>query len=292
MRRLTWGWTDQHAAVALLLTTALVSSLAGLIDGGWVPVAVAVAALLAGLVSLSLDVWGGAVVGLVAVAALVAVRRGGSAWTQDDFAAATVEALALICTGAAAGFTGSRLRRATGDVHRSAWEPTHGSLGLLGADAGMARLEEETRRARRNGRPVTLALLEIVTPAADLSAEERGAVCRTAARIIESRAGEDDLPFALAENRVGIIFPEIGAPAAWDAVGHVLEACSTAEFTFGSERAPRKLLELAELDVGISQYGPGRDTWQTLLDAASEALAGARGEGQLHGGAHDEGVPA
>jgi PleD family two-component response regulator len=156
----------------------------------------------------------------------------------------------------------------------------------------MARLDEETRRARRNGRPVTLALLEIVTPAADLSAEERGAVCRTAARIIESRAGEDDLPFALAENRVGIIFPEIGASAAWDAVGHVLEACSTAEFTFGSERAPRKLLELAELDVGISQFGPGRDTWQTLLDAASEALAGARAEGGAQGGARDEGVPA
>ena len=49
MRRLTWGWTDQHAAVAVLFTTGLVSSLAGLIDGGWVPVGVAVAALLAGL---------------------------------------------------------------------------------------------------------------------------------------------------------------------------------------------------------------------------------------------------
>jgi GGDEF domain-containing protein len=292
VRHLTSGWTDQHAAVALLFTVALVSTLAGLIDGGWVPVAVAVAALLAGLVALSLDVWGGTVVGLAAVAALVAVRRAGSAWTRDDFAAAAVEALALICTGAAAGFTGSRLRRASGDVHRAAREPTHGSLGLLGADAGMARLEEETRRARRNGRPVTLALLEIVTPADDLSAEERSAACRTAARIIESRAGEDDLPFALAENRVGIIFPEIGASAAWDAVGHVLEACATAEFTFGSERAPRKLLELAELDVGISQYGAGRDTWQTLLDAASEALARARDERGALGGSHHDGVPA
>jgi hypothetical protein len=292
VRHLTWGWTDQHAAVALLFTVALVSTLAGLIDGGWVPVAVAVAALLAGLVSLSLDVWGGTVVGLAAVAALVAVRRAGSAWTRDDFAAAAVEALALICTGAAAGFTGSRLRRASGDVHRAAREPTHGSLGLLGADAGMARLEEETRRARRNGRPVTLALLEIVTPADDLSAEERSAACRTAARIIESRAGEDDLPFALAENRVGIIFPEIGASAAWDAVGHVLEACATAEFTFGSERAPRKLLELAEPHVGISQYGPGRDTWQTLLDAASEALARARDERGALGGSQHDGVPA
>jgi GGDEF domain-containing protein len=292
VRHLTSGWTDQHAAVALLFTVALVSTLAGLIDGGWVPVAVAVAALLAGLVSLSLDVWGGTVVGLAAVAALVAVRRAGSAWTRDDFAAAAVEALALICTGAAAGFTGSRLRRASGDVHRAAREPTHGSLGLLGADAGMARLEEETRRARRNGRPVTLALLEIVTPADDLSAEERSAACRTAARIIESRAGEDDLPFALAENRVGIIFPEIGASAAWDAVGHVLEACATAEFTFGSERAPRKLLERAELDVGISQYGAGRDTWQTLLDAASEALARARDERGALGGSHHDEVPA
>jgi PleD family two-component response regulator len=152
----------------------------------------------------------------------------------------------------------------------------------------MARLEEETRRAHRNGRPVTLALLEIVTPGPDLFAEERAAACRTVARIVESRAGEDDLPFALAENRVGIIFPEVGASAAWDAVGQVLEACATAEFTVGSERAPRKLMELAGLDVGIAQYGPGRDTWQTLLDAASEALAGARGEGRPH----DQGVPA
>lgn len=281
MRRLTWGWTDQHAAVAFLFTAGLVAALAGLIDGGWVPVGVAVAVLLAGLVSLSLDVWGGAVVGLVMVAGLVAVRRGGSAWTQDDFAAATIEALAIMFAAAVAGFAGDRLRRvAGGGVARSTWESLYGSLGLLGADAGMARLEEEASRSHRNGRPVTVALLEIVTPAADLSKEERVAACRTVARIIESRAGEHDMPFALAENRVGIIFPEVGAPAAWDAVGHILDACTTAEFTYGSQRAPRKLVELVELYVGIAQYGRERDTWQTLLDAAGQALARARDEGR------------
>jgi GGDEF domain-containing protein len=288
--RLTWGWTDQHAAVAFLFTAGLVAALAGLIDGGWVPVGVAVAVLLAGLVSLSLDVWGGAVVGLVMVAGLVAVRRGGSAWTQDDFAAATIEALAIMLVAAVAGFAGARLRRvAGGGVARSTWESLYGSLGLLGADAGMARLEEEAGRSQRNGRPVTVALLEIVTPAADLPKEERVAACRTVARIIESRAGEHDLPFALAETRVGIIFPEVGAPAAWDAVGHILDACTTAEFTYGSQRAPRKLAELVELYVGVAQYGRERDTWQTLLDAAGQALARARDEGRLH----DEGqVPA
>jgi GGDEF domain-containing protein len=288
--RLTWGWTDQHAAVAFLFTAGLVAALAGLIDGGWVPVGVAVAVLLAGLVSLSLDVWGGAVVGLVMVAGLVAVRRGGSAWTQDDFAAATIEALAIMLAAAVAGFAGARLRRvAGGAVARSTWESLYGSLGLLGADAGMARLEEEAGRSQRNGRPVTVALLEIVTPAADLPKEERVAACRTVARIIESRAGEHDLPFALAETRVGIIFPEVGAPAAWDAVGHILDACTTAEFTYGSQRAPRKLAELVELYVGVAQYGRERDTWQTLLDAAGQALARARDEGRLH----DEGqVPA
>ena len=290
MLRLTWGWTDQHAAVAFLFTAGLVAALAGLIDGGWVPVGVAVAVLLAGLVSLSLDVWGGAVVGLVMVAGLVAVRRGGSAWTQDDFAAATIEALAIMLVAAVAGFAGARLRRvAGGAVARSTWESLYGSLGLLGADAGMARLEEEAGRSQRNGRPVTVALLEIVTPAADLPKEERVAACRTVARIIESRAGEHDLPFALAETRVGIIFPEVGAPAAWDAVGHILDACTTAEFTYGSQRAPRKLAELVELYVGVAQYGRERDTWQTLLDAAGQALARARDEGRLH----DEGqVPA
>jgi GGDEF domain-containing protein len=288
--RLTWGWTDQHAAVAFLFTAGLVAALAGLIDGGWVPVGVAVAVLLAGLVSLSLDVWGGAVVGLVMVAGLVAVRRGGSAWTQDDFAAATIEALAIMLVAAVAGFAGARLRRvAGGGVARSTWESLYGSLGLLGADAGMARLEEEAGRSQRNGRPVTVALLEIVTPAADLPKEERVAACRTVARIIESRAGEHDLPFALAETRVGIIFTEVGAPAAWDAVGHILDACTTAEFTYGSQRAPRKLAELVELYVGVAQYGRERDTWQTLLDAAGQALARARDEGRLH----DEGqVPA
>jgi GGDEF domain-containing protein len=266
-----------------MLTAGLVAALAGLIDGGWVPVGVAVAVLLAALVSLSLDVWGGAVVGLGMVAGLVAVRRGGSAWTQDDFAAATIEALAIMLAAAVAGFTGARLRReAGGEVARSNWQSLYGSLGLLGADAGMARLEEEASRSHRNGRPVTVALIEIVTPAADLSKEERVAARRTVARIIESRAGEHDLPFALAENRVGIIFPEVGAPAAWDAVGHILDACSTAEFTYGTQRAPRKLADLLELYVGIAQYGRERDTWQTLLDAAGQALARARDEGQLH----------
>jgi GGDEF domain-containing protein len=283
VRRPTSAWTDQHAAVALLFTAGSVAELAGLLDGGWVPVAVAVAVLVAGLVSLSLDVWGGGVVGLVTVAGLVAVRRGWSAWTRDDFAAATVEALAITLTGVAAGFAGTRLRRAAGDdLRRSAWDRIDGSLGLLGADAGMARLEEETRRARRTGRPVTVALLEVVVTATHLSGEERAAVVRTVARLSEGRAGEDDLPFAITENRLGIIFPEVGAPAAWDAVGHILEACSTADFTFGPQRAPRKLTELVEIYVGISQYGPARGTWQTLLEAASQALVRARDEGQAH----------
>jgi GGDEF domain-containing protein len=285
VRRPIWGWTDQHAAVALLFAAGLVATLAGLIDGGWVPVAVAVAVLLTGLVSLSLDVWGGAVVGLVTVAGLVAVRRGGAAWTQDDFAASTIEAFAVMLTGALAGLAGSQLRRRVrGHAPASSWESLYGSLGLLGAGAGMARLEEETSRSRRNGRPVTVALLELA-PAPDLSREERAAACRTVARIIESRAGEHDLPFAPAENRVGVIFPEVGVPAAWDAVGHIVDACSTAEFAFRGQPAPRKLMEVVELYVGIAQYGPGRDTWQTLLDSASQALARARDEGQ----SHDEG---
>ena len=126
-----------------------------------------------------------------------------------------------------------------------------------------------------------------MTPAADLSEEERGAVCRTVARIIESRAGEDDLPFALAENRVGIIFPEVGAPAAWDAVGHVLEACIDRRVHLRQPACAWSWLELAELDVGISQFGPRArhlaDPSSTPPARRSRGPAKARGGGARRG---------
>jgi GGDEF domain-containing protein len=282
MLRVTSGWTEQHTAVASLLLVGSVATLAGLADGGWVPVAVAVAVVATAVLSLMLDAWGGALVGLVAVGVLVAVRRSSGVWAREDFVAATVEACAILATGALAGATGSTLRRGTTPGSAlSSWQPAYGSLGLLGSDAGMARLEEECARSARHGRPLTLVLFDVVVTARDLTADGRDAVHRTVARLVEHRTGEHDVPFALSADRFGVIFPEAGASAAWDAVGDVIAASATAAFTHGSERTPRPLAEVAGVYVGIAQYAPGRDTWQAMLDAATEALQQARDEGQV-----------
>lgn len=279
MARATWGWTEHHTAVAVLLTVACGSTLVGLLDGGWVPLAVAVAAIVTGLVALLLDAWGGAVVGLAAVGALVATRRAGSAWTREDFVPAAVEALGLLLTGAVAGAVASRLRDRPGaTVPLSPWRAVHGSLGLLDADAAMARLEEECARSARHGHPVTLALLEVVVTAPDLSAEALSSVERSVARLVESRAREQDVPFALSADRFGIVFPESGSDAAWDVVGDIVQATDTATFTHGERRAPRPVTQVAWVCAGIAQHGSGRDTWQTMLDAAAQSVALARGE--------------
>ena len=279
MDRVTSGWTEQHSAVALLLTAACAATAAGVLDGGWVAGAVATATVATCLVALLLDAWGGAVVGLVAVGALVAVRRGSSAWVREDFAAATMEALAILLTGALAGATASRLRRQDG-VHArpSPWQPAHGSLGLLGADAAMARLEEECARSARLGRPLTLAVLDVVVTAPDLSPASVEAAQRTVARLVESRTRENDVPFALSAGRFGIVFPESGPDVAWDAVGEIVQAAGSATFTQGSRRTARPVDEVTSLHAGIAQYAVGRDTWQTLLEDATGALAKTRAE--------------
>lgn len=282
MRRVTSGWTDLHTAVVSLLLVGWVATLTGLVEGGWVPLVVATAVLMTAVPSLLFDAWGGAVTGLIAVGVLVAIRRDAGAWTHDDFVAATVESCAILVTGAMAGATGSRLRRgAVRTTTESSLQPAYGSLGLLGSDAAMARLEEECARSARHGRPLTLALLDVVLTARDLGQDGRDAVARTVARLAEQRAGEHDVPFALSADRFGIIFPEVVAAAAWDAIGDVLAATSTANVTYGNARTSRSLAEVAEVYVGIAQYAPGRDTWQAMLDAAVEALQRAHDDGQV-----------
>lgn len=285
MRRVTSGWTDLHTAVLCLLLVGWVAVLTGLVEGGWLPLVVATAVLMTAVPSLLFDAWGGAVTGLVAVAVLVAIRRDAGAWTHDDFVAASVESFAILATGAMAGATGARLRRGAsriaGTATESSLQPVHGSLGLLGSDAAMARLEEECARSARHGRPLTLALLDVVPTSPDLGEDGRDAVARTVARLAEQRAGEHDVPFALSADRVGIIFPEVVAAAAWDAIGDVLTATSTATVTYGKARTSRSLAEVAEVHAGIAQYAPGRDTWQAMLDAALEALQRAHDDGQV-----------
>ncbi len=274
----TSAWTDRHAAVACLLGAAMVGSLSGLTEESPLPLWVAATIGLAVVPALALDLWGGALVGLGSAAALVALRRATDHWSSDMFGPALLETLAIVVVGALAGHVGTRLRPSGHSPTAGLLQPVHGSLGLLDEDAAMARLEEEVGRSRRHGRTLSLALLDVRILDDGLPEEGRRAALRSVARILESRSAQDHVPFALAEDRLGVVLPDASASGAWDLVARVLEAVGTSQVTYGSERTSRRLDDTVELYVGVSQHGPRADSPEAMLAVARRALERARQE--------------
>jgi GGDEF domain-containing protein len=256
----------------VLVLACTVASLGGLSEQQPLPSWVAIAVAASALGSLGLDVWGGALVGLAVAALLVAARRATDLWSSEVFVPALVETVALIAVGALAGHAGARLRLTTPAATGSLLGPVHGSLGLIDEGAALARLEEEVARSRRYGRTVSLALLDVHLVEEGLPVEGRRAACRAVARLVESRSEPAHVPFALAEDRFGIVMPDTGAVAAWAVVGRVLEAVGTTEVTYGTDRTSRSLHDTVEVVAGISQHGPTRDSAAALLADARRAI--------------------
>ncbi|WP_445257113.1 hypothetical protein [Nocardioides aurantiacus] len=266
-----------------MLVLAQAGALIGLLERAPVSVWVATAVAVAAVLGLMVDVWAGALLGLAAAVGVVAVRRATGSWTPSEFTAAALETLVVVAVGAVAGRAGTALRKGHGATRVASaagaqYEPAHGSLGLLGEHAAMARLQEEVARGERQLRPVTLVLFEVVSTDATLTEPARQAACRAVARVVESRAGEHDIPFALSLDRLGIVFPDTTLGAVWDVVGRVLASVSTATFTDGDGRTPRPLTSAVDVLVGISRQARAGSTAATMVADATTALARARVE--------------
>ena len=266
--------------MAVLAACAVVPATAGQVEadtfGSALVVGVAGAVLLTVVISLALDVWGGMVAALVVAVALTAVRRHEGWWIESQLVPIVVETLGLLLCGAVAGYVGGLLRQRVGSSAPVGLAPVYGSMGLLGGEPLMARLEEELSRSRVNGRPVVVAVLEVRTvPSAPGSV--RHAALRTVARVVENRAREHDVPFALNEERLGLLLLEGPTTHAWDVLGEVLAAIGKATFLVGEERAPRLVHETVSVHVGIARSRPHHETPDALLD---EAVSAAVNSGQ------------
>ena len=273
MRRLTWAWTRRHTSAGLLVAVAALASLAGLVEGPPVAYWVAGVVALTAVAALALDAFGGIVVGLAGAAALVTLRRLTGHWAFEDFTPALVETVAVCLCGAVAGATGSVLRgQGAIGVQTTALQPVFGSLGLLSADAATARLEEEVTRAVAHRRPLSLAVFDIVTTDPLLPEPGVEAARRAVARIIESRVGESDVPFALSADRLSVILPEASTATAWDIVGDILDAVARGRFLYGTDRIQRALGEAIDMHVGLATLGTAHPSWDTLLDSAITAV--------------------
>lgn len=274
---LTSVWTERHGSVATAFVVAFAASLAGVIDAPSVAVWVGVAVATTAVLGLGTDRFGGFVVGLVAAAVVIAARRALGPWGPDAFWLSLVQTFALVATGVTSGGAGLVLRGRDGDAASSSLPgPAFRSLGLLEADVAMVRLDEEVERALAHRRPLTLVLVhtEIIDPALD--AEARRRAIRAVARIFEGRLRETDVPFAVSADRLGAILPEKTSMAAWEAVGHVMDAITEGRFAARSDVGSRALADAVRLHVGLVELSQRLADANALFDAATAALSRSR----------------
>lgn len=250
------------------------ASLAGVADSPKVAVWVGAAVALTAVISLATEPFAGFVIGLAAAATVIAGRRSLGPWGPDAFWTSATQTVALVATGSASGWAGMALRpRRAGNAPSLLPQPAFGSLGLLEADVAMVRLEEEAERAAEHRRPLALVLIdtEVIDPSMDT--EARRSALRAVARIFEGRLREGDVPFAIEAHRLGAILPETTSSAAWERVGHVLDAVGHGRFRVRSDdQGDRPLSDAVHIDVGIAQLGPRARSADELFDAATEVL--------------------
>lgn len=270
-----WVWTETHTRVGIVLVVGAMATVAAQLEPSSYGIVVAVAVALTAVVALGLDGFAGAAVGLAGAAAVIAVKQLGGIWEAGAFQRSAVQTLALIATGIASGTVGGWLRGSgvAGEVPSvtEALGPAHGSLGLLEPDVGMARLEEEVNRARRHSRNVTIAVFRVQVTETGLRGSALDSIRRTVARLVESRAGEDDVPFVLSDSEIAVILPESQALRAWELAGTVADAATTASVMLREHGGQRPFDDLARIDVGIAVLGEQAETAEGLLDVASRA---------------------
>ena len=273
MGKLMSGWTEQHVPVALaLVVTGLAGAVAMLDQGARSLVGVA-AVVLTALGALFFDAFGGAVVGLLAAAAVIVTRQLAGRWTPAGFAGALTLVLSLITLGWLAGMVsaGIHQRRDRRAGQEESTAPAYGSLGLLTAEVAALRLEEEVARARRHRRPLATVVIRVSVTDQTLDPTTRQAAHRTVARLVETLLRDTDVPFALGTGELGAILPETDAAASWDVVGPVLDAATRSAFTVREQDERRSLVDCAELYAGLAVLKDSMSGAQALLDAARQA---------------------
>lgn len=200
----------------------------------------------------------------------------------------TLAALALLAVGVAVGVVIGVVVDRFGElpapgVPRAGHGPRapHGAQGLLGENGAARRLDETVGREGRT-HPLTVALLDVTAADRALPPPGRAAANRAVARVVEHRAGESEIPFALAHHRIGVVFPDAPAGRVHDVLSRILDDLATARFTYGDARTSRPLASAVEVRVGVCQQSDPCVSARLLLSEVTEVVEHA-GRGPFKG---------
>lgn len=272
-------WTD--TTVRLLgCAAALVGC--GLLAGADTPTVAltcAAAALVCCLVAVRFDAFVGLAVGVVAAGVPVVVRMLTGGWGDAVPVLVAAQTVALVALGWLAGSLGGRLRAALGSTavdSGGSFVAVHNSLGLLGFDQAMTRLDEEIARSRGAHSPLCLLLVRVDLEDDTLSSATRLAVQRSVARIIEAGVADYDVPFAMSDNEVGAIMPGTTDDQAWRTLVPLIDRLTRVTFADRETGERRRAVDCGQVSTGLA-FAHDASTSDSLVEQARSALDGRVG---------------
>jgi hypothetical protein len=129
--------------------------------------------------------------------------------------------------------------------------PAEGSMGLIDAVLGEARMQAEIASAVAGQR--TLSIIRVITdldPA--LTKRDRSRAERAVARAIESAVGEHDVAYANGPDDFVVILPEADATAAAVVLTEIAAGANSATVLTGRDRRRRRFAELGTVRLSPS----------------------------------------
>jgi len=276
MSRATPVWTERLRRILVLVALLCAGSLAGVPEGEPVAVWVAAGLFLGVAVGLTLDVWGGLVAGLGAAALVVGLRQATGHWSSEVFLPALVETATIVLAASWAGALGRFLRTADGPRPTDSGDlAPYGDLGLLGPDAARARLEEEVAASARDGAGLGLLLVDVRLAGEGTPPGLADAARRCVARLVETRTTDLDVPFALSDDRLGVLFPHASREVVWDCAGRLVDGIEAATVTAEPDRRQVALSDLLTVRLAVSEQPAGEVDAENLMRDTSAALDAA-----------------
>ncbi len=278
-------WTEFRPRFALAVVTVFSAGVLVGVETGWSRVAFATVALVGISAALVRDGYVGIVIGLVGAAALVLLKRLSGDFASRDFYVIAAQVAAVIVAPWVVGILGQHLRSALAHLAKpvvGTISPVANALGVLGADVGMFRLQEELARWQRTGEPLALAVIEARPLAYTTGADDDAALDdarRAMARNVESVTNDLDVVFAIDNRTLAVVMPATDATAGAEALGRIVLVASAATFSGLVDRSRHVVAEHLAFRTALVVANRSSGRAQAFVDQALELLAGQPARG-------------
>jgi hypothetical protein len=231
--------------------------------------------------SVAADGYGGVVIGLAGAACLILVKRLTGDLSPSDFYIVGAEVATVITMSWLVGILGHHLRgtvqRVTGPSPGSVL-PTENMMGVLGADLGLHRLEEELSRRQATGGQLGLALVSH-RPARLAGPEVPEPARRAIARHVESVLADMDVVFAVDDDTLAIILPTADWTSALTSLGRVAVAASQATYADPADRRRRAVSDTTAISTLLVFADDRTADARSLVAVAQRGLVTDAGAG-------------